>query len=335
MSLPVISIITPSFQQAAYLPECIASVSSQSRAITEHIIVDGGSTDGSGTIIRQHTDQLHWWCSEKDRGQSHAINKGLEHATGSIFGWINSDDALLPYALLKVSEAFAQDPELLIFEGIRMIRQKDGTEVPAPFDSLSDTEALYYSPKIAQQSTFYALDKVKEIGGVDEALNYVMDYELWLQFLFRYGTDHMRIEPVRLALFRMHEDSKTDTVPDAFVDEMAGVLHGLCCAVELQDLAQLLSVGHELPNGLRGIPISMAEQGRVSRMVVEFLLKWNRVIHSERRFNAMRMFLSTRHADAHLLNTEQQERLAVIADQVVGGSWLTFRAKRKWDHLWR
>ncbi|MBK6946125.1 MAG: glycosyltransferase [Flavobacteriales bacterium] len=323
---PVVSIITPSFQQAAFLLECIASVGTQDRSITEHIVVDGGSTDGTEHHPTER-EEFDWWCSEKDRGQSHAINKGLEHATGSIFSWINSDDALLPDALHIVSEAFAQDPDLLIFEGIRMVRHKDGAGVPLPLDILSQTDALYHSPKIDQQSTFYALDKVKEIGGVDEALKYVMDYELWLQFLFRYGIEHCVLNRYGWPLFRMHEDAKTATAPEAFVDEMAGVLHGLCCAVELQDLAQILSVGHELPVGLRGIPVSMAEQDRVSRMVVHFLFKWNRVVHSERRFNAMRIFLATRHADAHLLNTEQQERLQVIADQVSAGSWLAFPCK--------
>ena len=72
MNLPVVSIITPSFQQAAFLPECIASVGTQDRSITEHIIVDGGSTDGSVHIIEQNEKNLKWWCSEKDRGQSHA-----------------------------------------------------------------------------------------------------------------------------------------------------------------------------------------------------------------------------------------------------------------------
>ena len=335
MNLPVVSIITPSFQQATYLPECIASVGSQDSSIKEHIIVDGGSTDGSKLIIEQHEQNLNWWCSEKDRGQSHAINKGLEHASGKVFSWINSDDALLPGALQTVSEAFAKDPDLLIFEGIRVIRQKDGTEEPLPLDRMCHTEDLYHSPMVNQQSTFYRMDKVKEIGGLDEALNYVMDHELWLQVLFRYGTENLRIEPVRLAMFRMHEDAKTTTAPEAFVDEMAGVLHGLCCAVGLKELAQILSVGHELPTGLRGIPVSMVEQDRISRMVVHFLLKWNRVIHSERRFNAMQLLLSSHYVQTRTLNAEQQDRVKAIAGQVGGGSWLTFRAKRKWAHLWQ
>lgn len=335
MALPIITIITPSFQQVAYLPESLASVRSQDYDGTEHIIVDGGSTDGSRTLIEQHTKQLKWWCSEKDRGQSHAINKGLDHATGKVFGWINSDDALLSGALRTVGEAWANDPDLLVFEGARVIRHTDGSEIQQPLNDALNTEALFISPYINQQSTFYALDKVRDIGGVDEALIYAMDYELWLQILFKYGTDRLRIEPVPLAMFRMHEASKTDTAPTAFVDEIAGVLHGLCCSTGQTDLAQILMVGHVLPKGLRGIPVTIAEKERVTRMVVHFLLKWNRVVHSERRFNAMRMFLATEHVEHHWLTTPQRDRVKVIAEQVGVPSWWIFKAKRKWQNLWR
>lgn len=334
MELPIISIITPSFQQATYLPECLASVHSQGYIGTEHIVVDGGSTDGSSRIIEGAKERLKWHCSEKDRGQSHAINKGLEHATGTVFGWINSDDALLSGALQKVSEAWTNDPELVIFEGIRVVRHMDGRDEPQPLNDALDTEALFDSPYINQQSTFYALDKVKEIGGVDEALKYAMDYELWLQMLFRYGTDHLRTEPVHLAMFRMHEASKTDTASNAFVDEIAGVLYGLSMSTGQEDLARILMVGHDLPSTLRTIPANMADKERVTRMVVHFLLKWNRVVHSERRFNAMRMFLATDHVEHPWLTTAQHDRIKIIAEQVKVLGWWAFQAKRKWQHLW-
>ena len=109
-SLPRITLITPSYQQAEYLEECLASVQAQAYPDLEHIVVDGGSTDGSRAIIERYADRLAWWCSEKDGGQSDAINKGLGHATGQVFGWLNSDDLLLPGALLRVGEAFAADP---------------------------------------------------------------------------------------------------------------------------------------------------------------------------------------------------------------------------------
>ena len=102
-ALPHISLITPSFMQADFLEHCLASVHAQGYPALEHIVVDGGSTDGSVAVIERYAHQLAWWCSERDRGQSHAINKGLAHATGAVFGWLNSDDLLLPDALSTVA----------------------------------------------------------------------------------------------------------------------------------------------------------------------------------------------------------------------------------------
>ena len=105
--LPRITLITPSFRQAAFLEECLRSVHDQGYPNLEHMVVDGGSTDGSAAIIESYAAKLAWWCSERDRGQSHALNKGLARATGEVFGWINSDDLLLPGSLQRVGEALS------------------------------------------------------------------------------------------------------------------------------------------------------------------------------------------------------------------------------------
>ncbi|MBK8338986.1 MAG: glycosyltransferase [Flavobacteriales bacterium] len=228
MSVPRISIITPSYQQAGYLAECLESISTQQDAEVEHIVVDGGSTDGSRAIIERHTSELHWWCSAPDKGQSDAINKGLVHATGRIFTWVNSDDALLPGALRQVSEAFASDPHLLVFGGRLIHRDASGDRVFERLNDVCDPAQLYRDPVINQPATFYRLDVVKEIGGVDPALRYVMDVELWWQVLFRYGIDHLRFEPVELAMFRMHDQSKTVTAHHGFLDELANLIHAMC-----------------------------------------------------------------------------------------------------------
>src|SRR6056297_3391010 len=110
MMLPKISIVTPSFNQGKFLEKTIKSVIDQNYPHLEYIIIDGGSTDSSLNIIKKYEKHLDYWISEPDRGQSHAINKGLNYCSGQIFNWINSDDYLEPGALFKVAEAWNQEP---------------------------------------------------------------------------------------------------------------------------------------------------------------------------------------------------------------------------------
>src|SRR5688500_13464995 len=110
MRLPKISVITSSYNQGKFIEETILSVIGQGYENLEYLVIDGGSTDESVDIIRKYEKQIHYWVSEKDRGQSEAINKGITRSTGEIFTWINSDDLLLPGALHKAAEQFAKVP---------------------------------------------------------------------------------------------------------------------------------------------------------------------------------------------------------------------------------
>ncbi|MBL7965268.1 MAG: glycosyltransferase [Flavobacteriales bacterium] len=332
--LPRISLVTPSYQQAPYLEECLASVRAQAPALVEHLVADGGSTDGSREIIARHARQLAWWVSERDKGQSEAINKGLAHATGQVFGWLNSDDALLPGAMERVARAFVEDPDLLVFGGRILHQDRNGTRLFEPLNDAADVRMLFCDPVINQPATFYRMEAVRAIGGVDPALHYVMDLELWWQLLFRFGTQHLRFEPVELARFRLHDASKTVTEQPRFLDEKAGLLHGLCLRTGNADLAAVLAMGHRLPQGLRGIPAGPEHRERVRDMVVHYLLKWHHTVHARPQYQMMRAF-----RDIDLRGIElspvQRDRLERLDRHLRAGSWLTFRLKRKWKHWTR
>jgi len=126
--LPVISIVTPSYNQVQFLEETILSVLNQDYPNIEYIVIDGGSTDGSVDIIRKYADRLAYWVSEPDRGQAHAINKGFARATGDLLGWLNSDDLYLPGALSAVAEAYADNPGCLIAANVINFDEHTGAE---------------------------------------------------------------------------------------------------------------------------------------------------------------------------------------------------------------
>ena len=333
---PRISILTPSFQQAAYLEECIRSVQEQSGAEVEHIIMDGGSTDGSKAVIEKYAASLKWWCSEPDGGQSASINKGLEHASGDVFTWVNSDDALLSGALAKVSEAFSRDPDLLVFGGRLIFRDATGDRTFEPLNDASDELRTFCDPVINQPATFIRLDAVRAVGGVDPALRYVMDVELWWRLLFRFGVKHMRFEPVELAMFRLHATSKTTTAHAGFLDELASLLHGMCLATGQAALAKALATAHKPVERLRGVPVGAEHAAMVRNMAVHFLLKWHGQVHRREDFAAMKALKRAVHPEElQFVNQSMADRWVALDKQLAISTWFTFRLRRKLKHMGR
>jgi glycosyltransferase involved in cell wall biosynthesis len=207
--LPLISIVTPSLNQGAYLEDTIKSVLNQNYPNFEHIIIDGGSTDGTVDIIRKYENRLTYWVSEKDRGQAHAINKGFARAHGEIFSWLNSDDFLLPGAISHIVEMRKKYPTAVAWVGGCYRIDLDGRVLSRVLpkeldrDSMADwwARGFFYQP-----SCFFAAQAWHKIGPLDENLHFVFDFDLWLR-LSTMGTFASTAEIISAAI--IHKDAKT------------------------------------------------------------------------------------------------------------------------------
>ena len=209
-SWPKVSIVTPSYNQGQFLEETIRSVLLQGYPNLEYIIMDGGSNDNSGEIIKKYEPCLTYWVSEKDNGQADAIHRGFEKATGGIIGWLNSDDYFLPGALLPVGKSFVEIAglEFLIGGGVavdingEMIRKI--YSFPQNFSSI-----LYGGQCFMQMSSFWRRDAYESVGGLDTSLKYCLDYDLFLRLARRRlpgGVDAI------LSAVRIHDQSKSETI---------------------------------------------------------------------------------------------------------------------------
>jgi glycosyltransferase involved in cell wall biosynthesis len=197
------------------LEETICSVLDQKYPNLEYMVVDGGSTDNSVDIIRKHERHLAWWVSEKDRGQTHAINKGLERATGDIVAYLNSDDLYLPGALHAVSRWFSANPVSQWISGGCIWFGEMSTYAHA-LPPRSRWRWLVDCP-LAQPATFWRRSLMLTHGLFDESYHYCMDYEYWVRL--RLGGVKCVALSQPLAAFRMHSNSKTTTHQPSFLNE--------------------------------------------------------------------------------------------------------------------
>jgi len=207
MTAPKISIITPSYNQVEYIEKAITSVLQQSYANKEQIVIDGGSTDGTLTILKKY-DALRW-LSEKDRGQSHAFNKGFALTDGEIIGWLNSDDMYDQEVFPLVAEAFTNNPNVVaVYGGCTIIDKQDKSieEIPVPTCSFETMLRAGYS-LLPQPSVFIKRKHLAEERFIlDETLNYSMDYDLFLRLLKK--GPFLKLDK-NLSFFRLHDTSKT------------------------------------------------------------------------------------------------------------------------------
>ncbi|MBI5192090.1 MAG: glycosyltransferase [Nitrospirae bacterium] len=223
-----LSVITPSFNQGKYIEQTIQSVLNQKGAFEiEHLIIDGGSADGTLDILKRYNGRIDW-VSEKDRGQSHAINKGFNKAKGDIIGWLNSDDLYEDGALQKIVSVFSNNEDCQWIAGRCRIIDEDGMEIRKAVTGYKNKwlgrysyDRLLVEDFISQPAVWFRKSFLNEVGLLDENLHYTMDYDLWL----RMGA---KAEPFiineYLASFRFYSGSKTGGELNKSLNEV----HRLC-----------------------------------------------------------------------------------------------------------
>ena len=204
---PKVSVITPSYNQGSFIERTILSVISQNYPNLEYIICDGGSTDETINIIKKYDDKITWWISEKDKGQTDAINKGMKRATGDIVCWINSDDILLPRALCYVANFFRNNPDCDFANGYSIEIDKEDRILKFTHIILNKFFFRKGCYNIAQQGMFWKRGLFDKIGYLDENFHAKMDVE----WLIRVHESNAKIKLINknLGAIRVYDETKT------------------------------------------------------------------------------------------------------------------------------
>lgn len=218
---PLVSIITPSYNQARFLETTILSVLNQDYSNLEYIIVDGGSTDGSIDIIRKYEDRLAAWINEPDQGQSEAINKGFGLARGEILAWLNSDDLYYPLAVTEAVDMLLSTPQIgMVYGDTDLIDEKGQVRGKFKAKQTSFQRLMRGGVYIPQPAAFWRAELWNQVGPLDTSFYFAMDYDLWVRFS---KVAEMRYLPHLWASFRIHSAGKTTLSDDRCWPEMKRV----------------------------------------------------------------------------------------------------------------
>lgn len=287
-----ISVITPSFNQGSFLEETIQSVAAQNYPLLEHLVIDGGSSDQSVQILQKYNVQLTYWVSEPDRGQSHAINKGLQRATGQIVMWLNSDDVLLPGALARISEIFSAQPGVDFIHGKSVLFGDVSKELTLG-EGLSEMESRYLATiPFPQPSSFFRKSLSDMLGPLNEELDYGMDYEYLVRAVLT-GTKPFAVNEF-FSKYRLHANSKTkDKIQ--FSIEWSGVFSKMLRSVgNADDLIQQMQAAGVYHEGDDRFPVTFFPDKITLQQALLFHLQTQaNYYYSALDFNKTRPILQT------------------------------------------
>lgn len=219
-SYPKISVVTPNYNQGKYLEQTILSVIQQEYPNLEYIIIDGGSTDESISVIKKYEKHLAYWVSEKDKGMYFAIEKGFKKSTGAIMCWINSDDVLWHNSLHTVAEIFSKNPQINWLQGFPSVIDEQGKLLyqrpPVASASYFYSKSFLKSHEfIQQESTYWTRSLYNKSQGINTQFALAADFDLWMQF-FKHET--LYCTKKQLGAFRKREGQKSENI-EAYVNE--------------------------------------------------------------------------------------------------------------------
>src|SRR5665213_562461 len=265
-----ISVVTPSFNQARFLEECLQSVAAQQGCAVEHVVFDGGSTDGSVAILRRWSGRVRW-VSQKDGGQADAVNQGIRSTRGEIVGWLNSDDFYYPGAFAHVLAVFRDDESVDVVYGHADYADIDGRAYDRYPTEPWSYPRLIETCYVCQPALFFRRRVVERVGLLNEQLNFCMDYDYWLRFA-RAGLE-VRYVPARLAVARMYATNKTMGSRVAMLAEINTMLRSQLAVAPDH---WLFSFGHAVAGQWLRRESSRRIYGAVVVMVTLFAaLRWN------------------------------------------------------------
>jgi glycosyltransferase involved in cell wall biosynthesis len=308
-----ITVITPSFNQGEYLEQTIDSVLSQNYNNLEFMVIDGGSTDNSVEIIKKHEKFIKYWVSEKDSGQSNAINKGLKAASGEIINWLNSDDWYTENTLHKVAAVFENENtnvfcgrSRIVENGIE-IRQNKGTDI------YSSVEKTIGFARIDQPETFFRKSSIDKIGLLNENLQYVMDRDWWIRYLLLFGLNGIEKTDDILVNFRSHPNSKTNTFINKFDTEAHNLYYTIASQYKLEESKIFEQIWNTHLVKDANYPTALSKT-TIQKSIHYYLLQMAQISYAKDDYNQAKNIIQ--HIKPELLFTEDVYQLNQIKNRI-------------------